>query len=131
MGTGKRSNALLVELLIVVMFFMLASTVLVRVFSAARQESDRAEKLALALNCAQNAADSLRACGDPAAFLASEGFTQEGGAWVLEKDGVTYTVTTEDEVRPGGVMRRQCVAASLGSEELLSLPCSVFREVGE
>ena len=131
MGTGKRSNALLVELLIVVMFFMLASTVLVRVFASARLESDRSEKLALALNGAQNAADGLTAADDPDAFLASEGFSKEGGAWVLERDGLTYTVTAQDEEAPGGVMRRQRVTAACDGEELISLPCSVFREVGE
>ena len=49
MKSGNRSNALLVELLIVVMFFMLSSTVLLQVFSTARNQSRRAELMTDAL----------------------------------------------------------------------------------
>ena len=50
MKSGSRSNALLVELLIVVMFFMLSSTVLLQVFATARTQSDRAALMIQALN---------------------------------------------------------------------------------
>jgi hypothetical protein len=45
MKNHSHSNALLVELLIVVLFFMLASTVLLQLFTAARTQSQRAEDL--------------------------------------------------------------------------------------
>ena len=44
MKTGNRSNALLVELLIVVLFFMLAATVLLQVFTGASDQGTRAGK---------------------------------------------------------------------------------------
>ena len=47
MRTGRSSNALLVELLIVIAFFMLSATILMQVFAGARTQSDRAERIAL------------------------------------------------------------------------------------
>ena len=64
MKSGNRSNALLVELLIVVACFMWASTVPLRFFSTARSQSALSGQLTQALNAAQNLADRLYAAPD-------------------------------------------------------------------
>ena len=68
----NRSNALLVELLIVVMFFMLSATVLLQVFAAARNQSRQAERMIGALNTAQNVADELYAAEDAGGRLKAD-----------------------------------------------------------
>ena len=61
MKKANRSNALLVELLIVVIFFMLASTVLLQVFTASSNQGKKAGAINDALVAAQNTADRLYA----------------------------------------------------------------------
>jgi len=87
MKRANRTNALVVELMMAVLFFMLASTVLAQVFGHARVVSNRAEVLTRALAAAQNTADRLYAAGDPEQTLSEEGFTQsEEGLWEKEEE---------------------------------------------
>ena len=128
MKTGNRGNALLVELLIVVMFFMLASTVLLRMFSAARDQGRQAELMTRALNEAQNVADTLYAAADPEAALESLGFVREGEAWALEGADYTVLATSSVEDREEGRMRAQAVRVTAAGETVCSLPCSRYEE---
>ena len=129
MKSGNRSNALLVELLIVVMFFMLSSTVLLQVFSTARNQSRRAELMTEALTGTQNVADRLYLSGDLKEELNNMGFEQDGEAWVLNGD--SYSITVSDilnEGEPGQILRFQ-VQAQADGEPLLTLPVARYQEV--
>ncbi len=132
MKTGNRSNALLVELLIVVMFFMLASTVLLQVFSTAHNQISRAGTRTRALNEAQNVADRLYTAKTPEdedTALASLGFSSdESGAQVLEKDGYTLTVRCDLQARKAGNMRLYTVEAYQTDELLFTLPVARYEE---
>ncbi len=129
MKTTSRSNALLVELLIVVLFFMLASTVLLQVFATARNQSARAELLAEAATQAQNVAEELYAAAEPDQALAGMGFAQQDGLWTREGKGFTTAVTLSREETAAGVMHRQQVQVTAGGETLLTLPVSRYEEV--
>lgn len=128
MKTGNRGNALLIELLIVVMFFMLASTVLLQVFSAARSQGERAGWLNEALNGAQNVADQLYAAQDSQILLKTLGFEKAEDGWTLEWDGYRTEVTEEREEKPSGTFFRRLVRVSRSGETLVTLPCSRFEE---
>ena len=79
MKKANRSNALLVELLIVVIFFMLAATVLLQVFTASRNQGRIAGAINDSLVEAQNVADRLYAAeGDEAGLLQAMGFETKG-----------------------------------------------------
>ena len=71
MKNHSHSDALLVELLIVVLFFMLASTVLLQLFTAARTQSQRAEDLSEATLLAQNLAETCQRDGSLGTFPVS------------------------------------------------------------
>ncbi len=129
MRTGSRSNALLVELLIVVMFFMLASTILLRVFVSSRQQSGRSEMLTRSLAEAQNVADLLYAAGDPEELLGSLGFTREDALWVRMDENYRIEALIAEEKEAAGTFRRQTVQVSANGETLFSLPCSRWLEV--
>ena len=129
MRNYTRSNSLLIELMIVILFFMLASSVLIQVFGKARSMSARAETVAAAVMDAQNAADRMTAAAKPESVLAEMGFVQAGGIWVLERD--SYRMEAEMETVPtaDGRMIRQSVRVILPEgEEVLSLPCSRYWE---
>ena len=129
MKSNNRSNALLVELLIVVMFFMLSATVLLQVFSTARNQSNRAGMLIEALNETQSVADRLYIARDAEAALADMGFSQQNNEWSLDKNGYTITVTASEESAPNGVMNRFEVRAVQNDEALLTLPVARYWEV--
>lgn len=118
----NRTNALVVELMMAVLFFMLASTVLAQVFGHARVVSNRAEVLTRALAAAQNTADRLYAAGDPEQTLSEEGFTQsEEGLWEKEEEELRILAS----VSPGA-LRKSEVRVMLEEEELVRLPCSRY-----
>ena len=131
MRSGSRSNALLVELMIVVMFFMIAATVLLRVFVSSRNQSDRAELITTSIAAAQNTADRLYAAEDPEAELQSLGFVQENGVWVLTAERYQLVASVTEEAEPAGIFRRQSVRVSADGETLYELPCSRWQEVNQ
>lgn len=123
-----QGNALLVELLIVVLFFMLAATVLLRVFAAAHEQGALAQRYNDALSDAQNAADRLYAADDPEAVLREMGFAEENQIWILMRDTYTLEATLAREPMEAGTLRRQEVRAVAGDERLFTLPCSRYEE---
>ena len=131
MKSGNRSNALLVELLIVVMFFMLSSTVLLQVFSTARSQSALSGKLTQALNAAQDMADRLYAAADVESALEEMGCSQEEGLWRLPDDGFDLTVDLSFEQQPFGELQRFRVRAVSDGETLVDLPAARYREAAK
>ena len=129
MKSGNRSNALLVELLIVVLFFVLAAAVLLQVFSAARNMSEKSGWITRALTEAQNVAERMYAANAPEAELTHMGFDLRGDVWVLESGQYETQVRLSAEEMPFGVMRRQEVRVVAGDETLLSLPAARYQEV--
>ena len=130
MKARNRSNALLLELLIVVAFFMLASTTLLRVFSAARQQSANAELLSVAAAEAQNIADQLYAAEDGEALLVSMEFVKQDKDWKRESEDFAVTVSRSLETEEQGTLVRQSVRVTdVSGNTLIELPCSCWREV--
>lgn len=132
MKTGNRSNALLVELMIVVLFFMLSSTVLLQVFSVSRSQSVRAGVISQALNEAQSVADRLYNAQDPAernAVLKEMGFDFDAaGDSFLAREGYRLTVNSNTEDREGGLMHLHTVYAYQEDELLFTLPVARYVE---
>ncbi len=131
MKTGNRSNALLVELLIVVMFFMLSSTVLLQIFSTARNQSAESGLLVQALNEAQSLSDRLYAAQDPEDALREMGCSQENGLWRLSGEAFDLTVAVSREAQPYGELTRCQVQAVSGENVLVNLPSARYQEAAK
>ena len=130
MRTNHHSNALLVELLIVVLFFMLASTVLIRLFGAAWDQSRKAEQKAEAVAELQNVADMLYARQDMKSALEEMGFTGEGVQWTRDDGRMNVTVVTDEQKNSFGVLQNhEITARDEYGQVLYSLSASCFREV--
>ncbi len=130
MKSGRHGNTLLVELLIVILFFMLACTVLLQVFASARRQSARAEVLAAAVAKAQNAADTLYGASDAENALFQLGFDRTEDGFTLACEGFTLTAQAETQkTRFGLWLQREVRALSPEGEILLALPCSRYAEV--
>ena len=139
MGNRNRSNVLLVEILIAVLFFMLSATVLVQVFATARSMTRRAGVENRALTEAQNVADALSASDDVEAAMQKLEFRLYHGAWSRSYDDFTLYVESQETPSDAGVLwtgsvrafyrNRNANQARQEDEELFALPCARYREV--
>ena len=135
MKEGSRANALLVELLLVIFFFMISAAILVQVFADAKLKSRTANAYNETMLEAQNIAEDLYASNDPDAVLTGYGFTAQDGGWILEKDGYSLKITFREEETDTGVIRTYDVSGvevthdSAGTEKetvLLTLPSTRY-----
>ena len=126
MKEGSRANALLVELLLVIFFFMISAAILVQVFADAKLKSRTAHATNASMLEAQNIAEDLYAAEDPDAVLAGYGFAAQDGGWVLEKDGYLLKVTLREEETASGILRTYDVSGVEGENTLLTLPSTRF-----
>lgn len=137
MGKNNRSNVLLVEILMAVLFFMLSATVLVQVFVTARNLTVRAGVETRALVEAQNVADALCAADDPEGALEALEFKSSHGAWTRSYGDYTLYVEGGDTPTDAGALWqgevrafyriRKADQARQEDEELFSLPCARYR----
>ena len=126
MKESGRANALLVELLLVIFFFMISAAILVQVFADARLKSRTAHATNASMLEAENIADELYAAKDPDAVLADYGFTSQDGVWTLEKKGYVLKVTPKVEETDSGTLRTYEVAGIEGEKTLIALPSTRF-----
>lgn len=128
MKSNNHSNALLVELLIVVLFFMISATVLLRLFADARAQSRRAELLAAATVEAQNVAEQLYASMERRATLSSLGFAAQGDEWILEEEDYRICAVLDNEESAGGLLYQDSIRVEIGEDTVLTLPCFRYEE---
>ena len=126
MREGSRSNELLVELLLVIFFFMISAAILVQVFADAKLKSRTAHATNASMLEAQNIAEDLYDAENPETVLDGYGFTAEDGGWTLEKDGYTLKVTLRTEETASGMLRTYDISGIEGEETLLTLPSTRF-----
>ena len=126
MKEGGRANALLVELLLVIFFFMISAAILVQVFADAKLKSRTAHATNASMLEAQNIAEDLYATEDPDTVLASYGFKAEGDGWVLEKDGYLLKITASNEETDSGLLRTYNISGIEGEKTLLTLPSTRY-----
>lgn len=129
MKKRSASRALLLELLIVIGFFLISVSVLVPLLARARQRDERADLLVSVLTEAQNTVELLSSGRDPAEVLAELGFekAEEPDLWIRAEGETSFQVSLSRETRPGGEFVRTSLEVFQGEESLLLLPCSVYR----
>ena len=128
MKRENKTNALLVELLIVILFFMLGAAILIQVFHKSHQLEKNAQASAQALVDAQNVAETLYAMNGDTEYLQEEGFvySAEGDVWLKPAEGYQLRVTMVDTALVKGSILEMRVEAVVDDEVLLSLPCSKY-----
>ena len=127
-----RGNALLVELLIVVAFFMLAASFLMQMFAAARTQGEDAGLINEVLVSAQNTAEILYAAEDPEMALAEMGFVSDpdaAGMWRSGSEDLVTEVQMQEEATDAGRLVTQTVRVLRDGEQLIELPVAKYEEV--
>ena len=126
MKEGSRANALLVELLLVIFFFMISAAILVQVYADAKLKSRTAHATNYSMLEAQNIADDLYAIDSPDTVLKNYGFTEKDGTWTRETEGYTLQVTDREEETEAGILRTYNVSGLEGDKTLLTLPSTRY-----
>lgn len=139
MRNRNRSNVLLVEILVAVLFFMLSATVLVKVFVTARNMTVRAGVESEAVVEAQNVAETLYTAADIDATLADMGFSSSHGAWSKDcGDFSLYVLGGYRDAGAGALWTGEVSAfyklrnpdnARQEDEQMFSLACTRYEEV--
>ena len=122
MKNKSRANALLIELLIVIIFFMFVSVTLVEVFSASRTKSISSQSISRAMLDAQKIAEGLYGAEQTEDALQEMGFSLDGEEWILNRDGYVLSVSELEDEHTGGVLRTLTVTAKEKDRVLVTLP---------
>ncbi len=104
----SKSSLFLMELIIALLFFALASTVCIRLFVNAHTLSRQTVDINMALNYAQNMAEAFMGCdGDLQALetlLTSSRLSDDGSSLSLEQNGYLTTLTCSGFPKPGSTI---------------------------
>ena len=103
---GYQGNVLLIELIVVVLFFALSAAISMGVFAKARLMTEEAALVTQAGERLSAWAEALAAEPDAAACLAQAGFTQEGDAWRCAQGRILYQAALTQQETAGGLRTR-------------------------
>lgn len=133
MKKSQGMNALLIELVIVLFFFILSFTVLAQVYAYTYRTENRVAQQSDALFEARNLAEQLRSTQDPAAALLGMTDDVEENEYRIARDGYQLVVTCLPTETESGVYYEITIAARkdgdnlwTADEQTFSLPASVF-----
>jgi hypothetical protein len=127
MKKHSTANVLLIELALVILFFMLCVSVIVEVFGAARLKSADARASSRAMIQVENLEARLAGAETAEEVLLEAGFLQEDGRWYLSAEGYTLTAAEETEAAAAGTLRTVTfTAARKGGDSLFSLPVTHY-----
>lgn len=126
MSGGRNQRALLMEIMIAVLFFVLCASVLLQTFVAAREYSRGAGAQGAALLEAQSLANRLSASEDMAAALAAQGFEERGAAWRRDGGEFSLEVELDAEEMPAGVLHSARVRALRAENVLVELSAARY-----
>ncbi len=127
MKKHSTANTLLVELLLVILFFMLCVSTLVELFGLARQKSAYARAENQAMMKVENAAALLAEDPDTGAGLQKEGFAPSEEGWLLQEELYRITAVETTEKTESGSLRTVTFSAEQKQgKELFQLPVVDF-----
>ena len=123
-----RNGPVLMELIIVILFFALSASVILQVFAAGYGQSGRTRRLDGALVTAQDWAERLSATDDMEQLLLDGGWqVQADGTLRLDvQQGVTLTAALSEERGDAGTLYRARIVAADGDEEAFTLPVANY-----
>ena len=114
---------LLIELVIVIIFFSLSQVVLVQVFAGAQSKTKDSERLNFAMLSMQDIAEQLSNEQDPDSLLRGLGFSGENGQYVYSTDrGVDLFADVQRVSHDYGQMLTVELRARQGEKELFVFP---------
>lgn len=128
----QKNSVMLMELIIVILFFSIATAIALQGFVQAHQMSRQSLRMTYALNEAQNWSERISASKDPEALLVESGWQGDQGAYELvsAEDRYTLSLTLSSESTQAGVIWTGAIDAyddALADQpKLFTLPVSRY-----
>lgn len=122
-----KGNVVLIELVIVLIFFALSQVAIVQVFAAAQQKTNESRLLNEALLTAQDAAEQLALSDDPEALLSGLGYAQQDGLYRYQSPaGYAVVARITRLTQPNGALVSVQLSAQQGDATLFTLPVNRY-----
>ena len=122
-----QGNILLIELLIVILFFSLSQVVMVRVFASAHEKSHDSVQLRHAMMACEDLAEQLSVSEDPDVLLLQQDFTGSDGSYFrCDEHGFDLYVQCQQEETEAGALLNSIITAKKDGSEILSLPVALY-----
>lgn len=131
MNAKRKPNAMLIELIIVILFFSISAGIILQLFVASHERSLESSIGTSALFMAEAYAEQFAASTLPVdAFLEDAGFVENGGAYTrqAEINGRTVTISalSETTASEAGTLDRLDITVSAGERPSVSLPATRY-----
>lgn len=132
MKSTRRPNAMLIELVIVILFFALSAGIILQLFVAAHDRSAQNETDTAAMLMAEDFAERFAASRQPLdAFLEADGWAAQADARTKQvaREGatpLTLHLTGESEQAEAGTLDRLTLTIRDGGREAVTLPVSRY-----
>lgn len=125
-----KGNTLLIELMVVILFFALSQAIVLQVFARAQTLNHEAQVSDYALMRAEDTIETLAASTDTVTALQSLGFAPSGGDYELvSPDGYRLTASIARFTQPSGELITVGLHAYRGTVELFMLPAVRYQGV--
>ena len=126
---SHQNNLLLIEMVIVILFFALSQAVVLQVFTKAQLINQNAQIADLALMQAEDTAETLAAQADAETTLLSLGFTAKDQQYVLTNAaGYRLEAGIDRLTQPAGILTTVDIRAYQKDHLLFTLPAVQYRE---
>lgn len=117
------ANILLIELVLVILFFMLCVSTIVEMFGLARVKSAYARAESQAMLIVENLEERLAGSEDAASELEKGGFVLTDGQWILQQESYKIVAAETKEETGAGILRTVTFTAEQKTgKELFLLP---------
>jgi hypothetical protein len=127
---NRQNRTLLMELVVVVLFFALSQAVILQVFAKAEQINRNAQIQNHALIQAENVAETLAVSDDAQQALLSLGFARDGDVYTLtDTEGYRLQATVSRLSQPAGEWVTVDLKAYRQELELFTLPAVRYQGV--
>lgn len=118
--TGK-SLAFMAELMMMLLFFLIAATITAMVFVRAYTVSRESNQMQAALLLAENAYEAAKYAADrPETVADLLGLAKENGVYVKQQDGLTLFVAFSENSTPAGTMYTAAIRVENDKGDVLS-----------
>ncbi|MBE5777854.1 MAG: hypothetical protein E7331_00825 [Clostridiales bacterium] len=118
-----KGNTLLIELIIVLLFFALSQTVVVSMFAASHEKAEHSSLLSSALMYTEGVAERLSIEENPDTALLEMGYAGGDGNYAYtDPQGFDVSVSLRREEKAAGEMIYATITATGNGSELVSLP---------
>lgn len=127
-----KGNVLLIELVIVLLFFSLSQVIVVQIFAEAQKKATDSSIAHRALTLTQDVAERVTCADEPEELLKELGFVREGAAFVLTaEEGFTLTAEVTSIEQPAGVLETVMLTATRNGDVLFAFPSTSYKEAGQ